>query len=204
MKIAIWPGLAALCICSIPLHVHAAADGATADRPAVQTKSLRALRKDMNKAQRRFLSLYNRVNRDTDQRLSCTDSAPTGSRLTKRSCSTRAQTRAQEEEARNYLGAMDTISADQSQRAAAAADAQATAQRGGALTSEQSAAMAGAQNPDSAIDTRSGEAASKVSNRALEFQQNLQKLFEKHPDLRERYDEFVTARKRYLDAGGSP
>lgn len=203
MKNAFWPGLAVLCICSIPLQAVAAGEGATADQPT-KTVSLRELRKEMDKAQKRFLTLYNKVNRDSDQQLSCGDSAPTGTRLTQHSCSTRAQTRASEEMARNYLGAMDTIAADQSQRAAVVAAASDKAQAGGTLSGEESAALAGAQNPDSAIDTKSGEAAGKISQRALEFEKNLQELFDKHPDLRQRYDEFMAARQRYQEAGGSP
>jgi sulfite reductase alpha subunit-like flavoprotein len=204
MKSGIWRGLAVLCICSLPLYAFTAGEAAASDQPAAKSESLRDLRKAMDKAQDRFLSLYNRVNRDTDQRLSCSDSAPTGSRLTQRSCSTRAQTRAQEELARNYLGAMDNISSDQSQRAANAAAASDAAQTRSTMTSEQSAALAGAQSPDSDVNLKGGEAAGKISQEALEFEQNLQKLFEKHPDLKQRYDEFLTARQRYLDAGGRP
>ena len=100
---------------------------------------LAELSKAMKKAQDHFLELYNTVNRNTDQRLSCADRAPTGTRLSQRSCSTRAQNRATEEMARNYMGAVDVVNTNVAQNAAVAAEASTAAQAGAPLSAEQTA-----------------------------------------------------------------
>jgi len=176
-------------------------DGTTAIATA-DTAKLSDLSKEMKKAQDRFLALYNKVNNNLDQRLSCTTSAPTGSRLSQRSCSTRAQTRATEEMARNYMGAADGISANVAQRDAVAAQATANAQNGVPLTAEQTATLSGSQAADTSVDTKAGETVSKVSQQRLDFEQNLQVLLEKNPELRQRYEDYLTARQRFVDAGG--
>jgi len=200
MKIAFLSRLAVLCVCSVPLHGLAAET--TTGTVVVHGARLGDLRKAMNKAQDRFLDLYNRVNNDVDQRLACADSAPTGSRLSKRSCSTRAQNRATEELARNYLSAAAGISANQAESAATREQASTNAQSGAPLSADESAALAGAQPADTNVDTKSGEAAAKVSQEAREFEENLQKLLDKNPELRERYEEFLAARQSYQEAGG--
>lgn len=206
MKIASWPGLAALCLCAAPLLATAAEESAKSnDTVVVNGARLGDLRKTMVKAQNRFLSLYNTLNRNVDQQLACSDSAPTGSRLTQRSCSTRAQNRATEEMARNFLSAVASISANQAQGAATREQASAKAQAGAPLSGEESAALAGAgQTADTSVDPKAQETASKVSDEALDFEENLKQLLGKHPDLKERYEEYMTARQRYIEAGGRP
>jgi hypothetical protein len=199
MKIAFLSRLAVLGICCVPLHALAEEGTGTV---VVHGARLSDLRKTMNKAQDRFLDLYNRVNNDVDQRLACADSAPTGSRLTQRSCSTRAQNRATEELARNFLSAADGIGANQAKSEATREQASANAQSGAPLSADESAALAGAQAADTSVDTKSGEAAAKVSQEARDFEENLQKLLDKNPELRERYEEYLSARQRYLEAGG--
>ncbi|HTP38562.1 MAG TPA: hypothetical protein VMI92_03195 [Steroidobacteraceae bacterium] len=201
MKIAFWP-TAALCICSV--HALAADEPAPPGQTVVKTAGLGELRKAMNKAQDRFLDLYNKVNRNAEQRLSCSDDAPTGTRLTQRQCSTRAETRETEEQARNFLGAVATINADEAQRNTTVEQATNKAQAGAPLTSEETAALAGNQAPVADVDTRSGEAAGKVSEQAHEFAENLQKLLDGNPELRRRYEEFLAARQHYQEAGGRP
>ena len=164
--------------------------------------ALSDLSKEMKKAQDHFLDLYNKVNRNLDQRLACTNAAPTGSRLSQRSCSTRAQNRATEEMARNFMGAVDGVNANVAQRDAVVAQASTNAQAGVPLTAEQSAALSGSQVPETNVDTKSGEAVGKVSQQRLDFEQNLQALLEKNPELRQRYEDYLAARQRYLDAGG--
>jgi hypothetical protein len=206
MKIASWSGLAALCLCAAPLLASAADDAAKSnDAIVVNGARLSDLRKTMLKAQNRFLSLYNTVNRNVDQQLACSDSAPTGSRLTQRSCSTRAQNRATEEMARNFLSAVTSISANQAQGAVTREQASTKAQAGAPLSADESAALAGAgQTADTSIDPKAQEAASRVSNEALDFEENLKRLLETHPDLRERFEEYMAARQRYVEAGGRP
>jgi sulfite reductase alpha subunit-like flavoprotein len=199
MTIASWRSLALLCICSVPLHALAAESTGTV---IVNGARLADLRKAMTKAQDRFLNAYNRVNRDIDQQLACSESAPTGSRLTQRSCSTRAQNRATEEQARSYMTAVDSVAANQAQADSARQQATAKAQSGATLSSDDSAALAGRQAPDADVESRSNETAGKVSEEAREFQENLQKLLDKNPELRQRYEEYLTARQHYLEAGG--
>jgi hypothetical protein len=167
------------------------------------TAALRDLSKEMKKAQDHFLELYNKVNHNLDQRLSCTNSAPTGTRLSQHSCSTRAQTRATEEMARNYMGAVDGVATNVAQRDAVAAQASANAQNGVPLTAEQTASLSGGgQTAESSVDIKSGETTSKVAQQKLDFEQNLQELLQKNPELRQRYEDYLEARQRYLDAGG--
>jgi hypothetical protein len=119
MKTASPARLAVFCLCVVPLHAIVAAEAPPPGAAVTGTVALQDLRKSMSKAEERFLALYNKFNRDADQQMSCNDSAPTGSRLSKRSCSTRAQTRANEEMARNYMAAASGMGADQGQQASA-------------------------------------------------------------------------------------
>lgn len=199
MKTVPWRSLALLCLCSVSLNMLAAETTGTV---VVNGARIADLRKAMTKAQDRFLSVYNRVNRDVDQQLACSDSAPTGSRLTQRSCSTRAQNRATEEQARSFMSAVDNVAANTAQADSARQQATARAQSGAPLSSDDSAALAGRQAPDADVESRSNETAGKVSEEAREFQENLQKLLDKNPELRQRYEEYLTARQHYLEAGG--
>jgi hypothetical protein len=124
MKIATPARLAVFCLCALALHAVVAGEAAPQGAAATSTVELRDLRKSMSKAEERFLALYNKFNRDADQQMSCNDSAPTGSRLSKRSCSTRAQTRANEELARNYVAAAAGSSTDEAQASIAGKVAQ--------------------------------------------------------------------------------
>lgn len=204
MRIATHARLAVFCLCAFSLHAVVAGEAAAQGAAVTATVGLRDLRKSMSKAEDRFLALYNKLNRNVDQQVSCSDSAPTGSRLSKRSCSTRAQTRANEEMARNYMAAAADISANQAQSNAARNEASALAQTGAPLTDAQSSALSGAQAPDSNVDVRSAEAAGKVAQEKLNFEQNLQKLLDANPELRQRYEEYLSARQQYQLAGGRP
>jgi hypothetical protein len=119
MKTATPARLAMFCLCAVPLHAVMAGEAPPPATAAASAVNLADLRKSMSKAEERFFALYNRFNRNADQQMSCNDSAPTGSRLSKRSCSTRAQTRANEELARNYMAAAAGFGADQGQQASA-------------------------------------------------------------------------------------
>jgi hypothetical protein len=119
MKTATPARLVVFCLCTFALHATFAGEAPSPGAAVTSPAQLRDLRKSMSKAQERFLALYNKVNRSADQEMSCKDSAPTGSRLSKRSCSTRAEARANEELARNYMAAASGIGADQGQQASA-------------------------------------------------------------------------------------
>jgi hypothetical protein len=119
MKTATPARLAVFCLCAFPLHAVVAGDAPPSGAAVTSKVDLQDLRKSMSKAEERFFALYNRFNRNADQQMSCNESAPTGSRLSKRSCSTRAQTRANEELARNYMAAAAGFGADQGQQASA-------------------------------------------------------------------------------------
>jgi len=202
MKIVARARLAALCLCVVALPAAIAGEGAAQDAAPATSAKLRDLRKSVNKAEERFLELYNKLNRNLDQQLSCNDSAPTGSRLNKHSCSTRAQTRANEEMARNYMAAAADVSTNQAQASAARSDASAAAQAGAPLSDAQSAALSGAQAADSSVDTRSAEASGKVAQERLTFEKNLQKLLDANPELQQRYVEYLAARAQFQQAGG--
>jgi hypothetical protein len=163
MKIATPARLAVFCFCALPLHAVVAGEAAPQGAAATSTVELRDLRKSLSKAEERFFALYNRFNRNADQQMSCKDDAPTGSRLSKRSCSTRAQAKANEEMARNYMSAAAGIGADQGQQASAEG---------------------------------------KVPPERLEFQKNLQKLLDENPELRQSFEEYLSARQQYQQAGG--
>jgi hypothetical protein len=201
MKIATRAGLAALCCCAFALQ-GVAGDAAVQGTPAPASAKLGDLRKSMAKAEERFLALYNQLNRNVDQQLSCNDSAPTGSRLTRRSCATRSQTRASEELARNYLAAAADMGASQAQAGAERNEASAVAQAGTPLADSQSAAQVGTQAPDASVNTSSGEAATRRAQETREFEANLRKLMDAHPELRQRYQELLAARRQYQQAGG--
>jgi hypothetical protein len=202
MKIASQARLAVFCLCVFSLQAVVAGEPAAQGAALASTAGLRDLRKSLSNAEEKFLALYNKLNRNVDQQVSCSDSAPTGSRLSKRTCSTRAQTRANEDLARDYVNAAAGISANQSQTSAVQSEASTVAQAGTPLTTAQSAALTGTLAPDSNVGVRSGEAAGKVAQETLEFEKNLQKLLDANPELRQRYEEFLAARQQYQQAGG--
>jgi hypothetical protein len=119
MKTATPARLAVLCLCAFALHAVIAGEAPPSGAAATSTVRLQDLRKAVSKAEERFLALYNRFNRNADQQMSCNQSATTGSRLSKRSCSTRAQVRANEDMARNYMAAAGGTGAEQGQQASA-------------------------------------------------------------------------------------
>jgi hypothetical protein len=176
------------CVASAGLAVAIAEEAAVAPQsgttsPAVaETRSVSQLRKDMRKAQDRFITLYNKLNLRREEHVTCTQAADTGSRLTKRSCSTEGERDAAAQEALTYMA-----------------------------TASDSAALAGqAANADaSPIDSAAAGAAGQVSTdtdivagggsqvRGDISRRNLEKLLAEHADLRQAAQEYTAASQRY-------
>lgn len=178
-------GLTVLGLVAVPVALAAGPAPATGDTVVVQGKSLKELRKDLKKAEDRFRALYNDLNQDSMQRINCTDDASTGTRFKKRSCSTTAMQKATADEMRESLAAMN-MDGDIARQSAA----------GGAL--EASGPIA-ASTPLNVPSTQAQGGVVNVDPQKDAFQKNVEKLMAEHPELRQRYDEYLLARQR-LDA----
>jgi hypothetical protein len=146
----------------------------------VEGKPLRVLRAELRKTERRFQTLYGRYNRDTQQRISCDDDAATGSRFTKRKCTTLAAENATAQAAQDYV---------------------ATADLNASTTMTQTGLPAGATRASAAEPVASAPEryVAKVSSVDLKdprdsYRQNLENLMEAHPDLRQAFEEYAQAR----------
>jgi hypothetical protein len=140
--------------------------------------SLRQLRADARKAQRRFQSLYDQLNQDSQQDVSCTDDAPTGTRFAKRKCTSRAAESARSEAISGYL---DTTEANNA----------VGVQNG--RTADTASPVDQQQVPDRYTARLSD---TELSAQQQAFQKNLEKLMAANPELRKRYDEYVAASQR--------
>lgn len=168
--------------------VATAADPAspTMETTVVQGKSLKDLRKDLKKAEDRFRSLYNELNQDASQRVECKEEASTGSRFTKRSCSTQGMNAATAEQVRQSLAEM---SFGASQASAA----------GGAVGSGPAAAAPGTTR---VVGEANSSGPVNVSSERDAFQKNMEKLLTDHPELRQRLRDYVQAKARVEAAEG--
>jgi hypothetical protein len=153
----------------------------------VQGKALRDLRTDVKKAERRFRSLYDELNQDVQQQVSCQDDAATGTRFKKRTCTTRAAANATAQAAQDYVATadLDTAVATQTSRT---------------IESDQAApASPSASVPERYVATLAGV---DLGGQGNAYQRNLEKLMRESPELRKRFEEYVQARAR-LDAAES-
>lgn len=174
IKRGVGAALVLACCLVLPAAVQAAAQ-------QEEDKSVRQLRSDLRKAERRFQQLYDKLNDAGDQDMQCADSAPTGTRFAKRSCTTRASQEATSRAAQDYLDqvGLDAAEARQSDRTAAT--------EGGGPTG----------NASQTTDRRSLDLASVDLNEQQQaYRQNVARLMAEHPELRERADEYAAARLR--------
>jgi hypothetical protein len=151
----------------------------------VQGKSLRDLRADVKNTERRFRSLYDRLNQDIEQQVSCQDDAATGTRFKKRTCTTRAAQNAAAEAAQGYA-------------ATAQLDAAVSTQTSRGAESDS----AGPNVPASKVTERYvADLHSVDPNDPQEaYRRNLEKLMNENPELRKRFEEYAQAMARLQEA----
>lgn len=154
---------------------------AAGNEAAEETRSLRQLRGDLRTAERRFLSLYDRLNRDSGQEMVCDDAATTGTRFTKRSCTTRASQAATSEVVQDYINTMNLEAAEVRQSAAMEAIETGGPQAAAPIVTERNVARL------AAVD---------LSPQQVAYRENLAQLVAEHPELGERLQEYATARRR--------
>lgn len=200
MKSAIRAGVFATMLgCVFTPLAAAAAAGQPLDEVQVDGQSMADLRAGVTKAEKKFLALYNKLNRNGKYAVSCRDSANTGTRLAKRSCSSRAEDEAIAEQAREYLGAVDTnasLTSTADANASAASSADVPAAGPGAAVAAAMAPAAPAPSVSSTGAPSDAEVAGTLRNTRSAFDQNLEELMGNHPDLRQLMEEYVQARKR--------
>lgn len=173
------------------------------DRAVVEATRLRDLRAAVTRAQDEFLALYNKLNTDHRQRVACNDQAPTGSRLNRRQCSTRAQDEVTQEQAAGLLSSMEvsaSIGAEETRRRTEELDTLARRAESGQATPEDAGRMAELQQQAQTAQQQGQWTRDSTANRQEQesdrFNKNLSDLLEKHPELRERADAYLEARRR--------
>jgi hypothetical protein len=148
--------------------------------------SERELRTALNRAEKRFFDLYNRLNDDGRHEMSCENDGVVGSRLKKnRTCRTRGESAVGEEAAREYMRGLN-MSADM-------AGAKSTDASDGPMGALGAPPVATAEYADSAIS----DARAKMQDERAAFDKHLTALLAKHPDLKARFDEYLLARSRH-------
>ena len=159
--------------------------------------SERELRSAMNKAEKRFFDLYNRVNDDQRHAMSCQNDELAGSRLKKsRTCRTEGETAIGEEAAREYLRGMDLSGAVDTETVAGRQQDAMNREAGGPTAQVTAPAPQGAEYADQAFtDVRT-----RIQEERSAFDTHLEGLMAKNPELRQRLDELLEARRRYQAA----
>jgi hypothetical protein len=158
---------------------EAPASGNTQD-VIVEGKSLRELRTDVRKTERRFQSLYARLNQNPQQQISCTEDAATGSRFTKRKCTTRAAENATAQAAQDYVATSDlNASTTMTQTGLPAGATRASPAEPAPSTPERYVAAI------SSVDLKDPRDS---------YRENLEKLMTAHPELRTAFDDYARAK----------
>lgn len=179
------------------MHSFAAAQGASAPADAatplpqvvVEGKSERELRRDLRKAEERYNALYNKLNPDRDQRVTCEDSANTGTRLARRSCSTEGARAVSARDAMDYQSALDQSAGLASQ------SGDAPAAEAGPLGTVADAAAPGFAPTDTSYAV--GRQGAEMEAQREAYRRNLEKLLAEHPELRKALDEYNEAYRRH-------
>ncbi|HXC59142.1 MAG TPA: hypothetical protein VN645_07480 [Steroidobacteraceae bacterium] len=188
IDIGAWTGL----VCGLVLSgAFAAQDPAAtvnSQDVVVQAKPLRELRADARKAQRRFETLYGQLNQDADQQMSCQDSAATGSRFTKRTCTTRAAETAKSLATQDYVGSADLNASVKGQPGA-------RTETSGPVETAVGATAPAAMSERYASDRKAVD----MTEYQSAYWKNLLKLMSQHPELQKSFDEYAQAKAR-LDA----
>lgn len=170
------------------LPVASAADGGE--------RSVSALRKDVQAAERRFYDLYNKYTTDSRQKITCENSASTGTKLASRKCATVGEKRARAQEAEMLLSSMQS-----NDGLTGAANDQNAASRPAAASPSPNAAPAAPTGPASAAAGSTAEAL-EAENQRQDFRGNAQALIARHPDLRQAAEEYAAAKARLAAAQG--
>jgi len=152
---------------------------------SVENKSLRELRRDVRRTQQHFIDLYNKLNPDRDQQIVCNTSAPTGTRLTRPNCMTRAEQEALARDAVDYLAASDLAASVESGLTGGAAES-------GPVGQTIQASTPTAETPRRYM---TGQSAGPVAS-GNAYSANMERLLAEHPELRQAYEEYVEARRR--------
>ncbi len=200
MKLKSAPGaiVAVLLTCGGCLPAMAAEDPQSLDEVQVQGERLSSLRKAVTARQDEFIALYNKLNGDKRQEVSCREEATTGSRLAKRRCSTRGQDEARREEA---IALMNNVLENASLQGAAKAQ---RAELLAAGVNEKGQPLSAADRirlmDDStlpAVPNHGDGVDAKLATEKNSLDENLQRLLAKYPELRQAQDKFLEARQRY-------
>ncbi len=199
------PGNCALMLlglaCSVWLPAPASEVAQSLDEVQVRGERLSSLKKAVAVKQDKFVSLYNKLNDDKRQDVTCRENAATGTRLSKRRCSTRGEDEARQEEAAAYLNNAFETASLQSQEKARREDRLSTGvgEGGKPLTEAEKNMLL----DDSTMPLATGTGDSMVAKLEIEsvtLEQNLKRLLAKYPELRKAQDEYLEARLRYETA----
>lgn len=187
MRTILRSSAALLALCAFQVTTTQAADQA---KPPGE----RETRMAVNKAEKRFLDLYNRVNDDQRHEMTCKNDEVAGSRLRKgRSCRTQAASEISENAARDYVRGLDMSGAIDAESVAGNQGAAANREFGGPVEQLTASATQGAEYADSAF----AGAGAKLEAERVAFDKHLQELLQKHPELQQRLDEYLLARQRH-------
>jgi hypothetical protein len=157
----------------------------------------RELRTAMNRAENRFFELYNRVNEDARHKLSCENQERSASRLRgNRTCRTQGESDISADAAREYLRGMN-LAADTDTQIETGLQGQATGDDSGGPLAQVPTVDA---NRRDSSDQGFSDAGSRLREERSAFEKHLATLTEKHPELKQRLDEYLAARVRYETA----
>lgn len=175
----VWIGLG----CSMLSAAMAASDPKSTESQdvVVQGKTLRDLRADVKNTERRFRSLYDRLNQDIEQQVSCQDDAATGTRFKKRTCTTRAAQDAAAEAAQGYAATAELNTSVSTQTSRGADSDTAGPSVPASKVTERYVADLRAVDPNDPQEA---------------YRRNLEKLMDENPELRKRFEEYAQAMAR--------
>lgn len=154
----------------------------------------RELRGQMNKAEKQFFELYNRLNQDPRQAMLCANEERSGSRLRgSSSCRTRAETEIAEEAAREYIRGLALASSVDTETATGQQQSATSREVGGPVAQATAPPAPGAEYADKSFS----DTGARIENQRAEFDRHLKELLERNPELQQRLNEYLAARQRY-------
>lgn len=159
----------------------------------------RELRSAVNRAESRFFEVYNRVNEDARHKLSCENQERAGTRLRgSRSCRTQGESEISADAAKEYLRGVNLAADIDTQTVAGRQNVAMGRDAGGAAMQAAPADT----NPADSSDHGFTDVGSQLREERSAFEKHLDELTAKHPDLKQRLDEYLAARARYEAARG--
>jgi hypothetical protein len=154
----------------------------------------RELRSAMNRAEKRFFDLYNQVNDDARHEMNCGNEDRTGSRLRKsRTCRTQGEADISADAAKEYLRGLDLAAEVDTGAVRGQPQMGMNRDAGGPVAQRSAAESAGSGYADQASD----DAGSRIQAQRAAFDKHLDGLIAKHPELKQRLDEYLLAKARY-------